>query len=151
VDAVVRDHALRLADPTGAFAAVRALRGGDAVAAAWQARAIALTSYHRLLAEQRNPASVLATLLHEHHVRAFGLYPDHETTVGRLARASRFCAERVVHRELAGGIAPVVQRAQCGEPGGVLRVVDHGVLATRERPRLARASSASHARDTATP
>lgn len=88
VDAALRDHALCLADPIGAFVAVRALPGGDAVAAAWQARATALTSYHRRLAEQRNPASVLATLLHEHHVRAFGLYPDHETTVGRLARAA---------------------------------------------------------------
>lgn len=88
VDAVVRDAAFRLADPAAGFAAVRALPGGDAVAAAWQRRADALAAYHRLLAQQRDPADLVTTLLHGHHVRAFGPDPEHEATTIRLARAA---------------------------------------------------------------
>ncbi|GLZ16416.1 hypothetical protein Acsp04_66510 [Actinomadura sp. NBRC 104425] len=88
LDPAVRDLAFRLADPAGAFAAVRALPGGDAVAAAWQSRASALATYHHLLAQQRNPAGLLPVLLHGHHVRALGLDPDHEATTTRLARAA---------------------------------------------------------------
>ncbi|RAY15422.1 lantibiotic dehydratase [Actinomadura craniellae] len=88
LDREVRDQALHLADPTSDFAAVRALPGGEAVAAAWRSRATALATYHRLLARQRDPAELLATLLHEHHVRALGPDPAHEVTTGRLARAA---------------------------------------------------------------
>jgi thiopeptide-type bacteriocin biosynthesis protein len=88
LDPGVRDQALELADPAGDFAAVRALPGGDAVAAAWRSRATALATYHRILVQQRDPAGVLVRLLHDHHVRALGLDPDHEATTGRLARAA---------------------------------------------------------------
>ncbi|GIH73490.1 hypothetical protein [Sphaerimonospora thailandensis] len=58
------------------------------MATAWQARDIALAAYHRALAEQRDPATVLPALLHEHHVRALGIDPAFEKTTGRLARAA---------------------------------------------------------------
>jgi thiopeptide-type bacteriocin biosynthesis protein len=88
LDPGVRDQALYLADPADGFAAARALPGGGAVAAAWQHRATALATYHHLLKQQRDPAGLLPTLLHEHHVRALGLDPDHEATTVRLARAA---------------------------------------------------------------
>ncbi|WP_239067172.1 lantibiotic dehydratase [Actinomadura bangladeshensis] len=82
-----RDHALRLGDAVGGFAAVRALPGGDAVASAWQARSSAAAAYCRVLRGQCDPVEPLKTLLHEHHVRALGLDPAHEAATGRLARA----------------------------------------------------------------
>ncbi|MFC0862170.1 lantibiotic dehydratase [Sphaerimonospora cavernae] len=88
LDRTLRDHALHLADPAGDFHALRSLPGGEAVAAAWQARDIALAAYHRALAEQRDPVTVLPALLHEHHVRALGVDPAFEKTTGRLARAA---------------------------------------------------------------
>ncbi|HEU5023607.1 MAG TPA: lantibiotic dehydratase [Spirillospora sp.] len=88
VDPEVRDQALLLAAPGGDRAAVRALPGGEAVASAWQRRGTALAAYHRLVAGQRDPAGVLATLLHDHHVRALGPDPGHEEATGRLARAA---------------------------------------------------------------
>ncbi|MGI5325063.1 lantibiotic dehydratase [Actinomadura nitritigenes] len=87
VDPEVRDRALLLAAPADGRAAVCVLPGGDAVASAWQRRGTALAAYHRLLAKQRDPASVLATLLHDHHVRALGPDPGHEEATVRLARA----------------------------------------------------------------
>ncbi|MFF0250161.1 lantibiotic dehydratase [Streptosporangium sandarakinum] len=88
LDRSLRDHALHLADPADDFRAVRALPGGDAVAATWHARNLALAAYHRALASQRDPATVLRTLLHEHHVRALGVDPEFERVTGRLARAA---------------------------------------------------------------
>ncbi|MEU8266401.1 lantibiotic dehydratase [Sphaerisporangium sp. NPDC049002] len=88
LERTLRDHALHLADPADGFQAVRAAPGGDAVAAAWRARDAALTCYYRALAEQRDPATVLRTLLHEHHVRALGVDPVFEKMTGRLARAA---------------------------------------------------------------
>ncbi|MFF0520725.1 lantibiotic dehydratase [Actinomadura nitritigenes] len=84
----VREQTLHLAATTDEFAAVRALPGGDVVASAWRRRADTLTTYHRLLERQRDPAAVLGTLLHDHHVRTLGLDPDHEATTNRLARAA---------------------------------------------------------------
>ncbi|WP_233508190.1 lantibiotic dehydratase [Spongiactinospora gelatinilytica] len=78
LDRSLRDHALRLGDPSE----VR-----EAVVDAWRAREQALGDYHRVLAEQRDPATVLRTLLHEHHVRALGVDPAFEKVTGRLARA----------------------------------------------------------------
>ncbi|MGR6919381.1 hypothetical protein ACU635_34525 [[Actinomadura] parvosata] len=48
----------------------------------------ALAAYHRTLAQQRDPATVLRTLLHDHHVRALGVNPEFEKITGRLARAA---------------------------------------------------------------
>jgi thiopeptide-type bacteriocin biosynthesis protein len=88
LERTLRDHALDLADPAGDFQALRALPGGEAVAAAWRTRDVALAAYYRSLAEQRDPATVLHTLLHEHHVRAVGVDPEFEKVSGRLARAA---------------------------------------------------------------
>ncbi|MEU1786537.1 lantibiotic dehydratase [Streptomyces sparsogenes] len=75
--------------------ALQALPGGPDVVAAWQQRAAALTAYREQLdTQQRNPDSVLRSLLHEHHVRVLPVDPDQERTTGRLTRA---CALR--HRE----------------------------------------------------
>lgn len=88
LDRTLRHHALALTDPDGGYQAVRALPGGAAVATAWSARDTALTAYHRVLAQQRDPGTVLRTLLHEHHVRAVGVDPTFEKETGRLARAA---------------------------------------------------------------
>ncbi|WP_043632771.1 lantibiotic dehydratase [Nonomuraea candida] len=88
LDRTLRDHALRWGDPAHDYRTVRAIPGGETVAAAWRARDTALTAYHRALAGQRDPATVLRTLLHDHHVRALGVDPEYEKTTGRLARAA---------------------------------------------------------------
>ncbi|PZG18014.1 lantibiotic dehydratase [Nonomuraea aridisoli] len=88
LDIGLRDQVFELATPADDYRTVRALPGGDAVADAWKARATALAAYHRVLAEQRDPGTVLRTLLHEHHVRAVGVDPDFEKVTGRLARAA---------------------------------------------------------------
>lgn len=88
LDRTTRDEACRLADPSGSFRAVRALPGGDAVAASWDRRDTALAAYHEALSAQRDPGTVLRTLLHEHQMRALGLDPDYERQTGRHARAA---------------------------------------------------------------
>lgn len=88
LDRALRDHALAVAAPSQGYRAVRAIPGGGAVAAAWRARDIALSAYHRALSQQdREPSTVLRTLLHEHHIRAVGVDPRFENETGRLARA----------------------------------------------------------------
>jgi hypothetical protein len=83
-----RDLACAIADPAGGLAALHALPGGKAVAQAWERRDTALASYHEQLSAQRDPGTVLRTLLHEHHMRALGLDPAFEMQTGRLARAA---------------------------------------------------------------
>ena len=85
---MLRDLARTLADPTDRFGTLRALAGGDVVAIAWQARDEALRAYHDSLLPQRDPAGVLRTLLHEHHMRAVGVDPEFERKTGHLARAA---------------------------------------------------------------
>jgi len=87
-DRTLSDQARDLTDPTDEFRSLRALPGGDAVAAAWQTRHEALRAYHDSLLPQRDPAGVLRTLLHEHHVRAVGVDPEFERKTGHLARAA---------------------------------------------------------------
>jgi thiopeptide-type bacteriocin biosynthesis protein len=88
LDRALRDHALAVAVPEQDYGAIRALPGGEAVAAAWRARDAALATYHRALVERgREPGVVLRTLLHEHHIRAVGVDPTFEKETGRLARA----------------------------------------------------------------
>jgi lantibiotic biosynthesis protein len=91
LDRAVRDQACQLADPSGGYRALRALPGGDAVAAAWTRRDAALAAYHQALLTQRNPATVLPALLRDHHIRALGPDPDTERQVGRYARAAALC------------------------------------------------------------
>ncbi|SDI20186.1 thiopeptide-type bacteriocin biosynthesis domain-containing protein [Sinosporangium album] len=88
LDRALRGQALDWSDPTGDYQAVRALPDGEAVAAAWQARDAALADYHHTLAQQRAPATVLRTLLHDHHVRALGVDPEFEKVTIRLTRAA---------------------------------------------------------------
>ncbi|GAA3838481.1 lantibiotic dehydratase [Saccharothrix violaceirubra] len=88
LDRVLRDRALAVADPERKYRAVRALPGGQTVVDAWHARDTALGAYHRALVQQdRDPGTVLRTLLHEHHIRAVGVEPAFEKETGRLARA----------------------------------------------------------------
>lgn len=94
LDRTLRDQTLDLADRHQPRERLRSLPGGADVAAAWQARAAALSAYRKHVAGQRDPLSILRSLLHLHHVRAIGIVPDLERVTGRLARA---CALRHTH------------------------------------------------------
>lgn len=94
-DPALRNQSLALADADGTWTALRSLAGGDDVVAAWRHRAAALGAYRDVLAEQRDPLTVLPSLLHLHHIRAVGVDPALERTVARLARA---CALRYIAR-----------------------------------------------------
>lgn len=91
LDRSLRDCALRLSASAGGYNAVAGLPGGAAVAQAWLIRDEALTAYHRVLSAQRDPSTVLRSLLHDHHVRALGVDPTFESVTNRLARS---CALR---------------------------------------------------------
>ncbi|KOX27118.1 hypothetical protein ADK67_14540 [Saccharothrix sp. NRRL B-16348] len=80
----LRDQTIALADRLGPLADTQA---GQAVIHAWSLRAEAMAGYATALSEQRDPISVLGPLLHLHHLRAIGAYPDSEAITGRLARA----------------------------------------------------------------
>ncbi|MEU9120573.1 lantibiotic dehydratase [Streptomyces sp. NPDC048506] len=67
------------------------LPAGRDIADAWQDRAAALHTYRNELASQRDPHTVLRSLLHHHCNRALPIDSDHERSTGRLARA---CALR---------------------------------------------------------
>jgi len=84
----LRDTALELADPRGGWRALSALPGGEKVAAAWERRRAVLAVYRARLAGQRDPCSVLRSLLHLHHVRSLGVDPERERISNRLARAA---------------------------------------------------------------
>lgn len=88
LDRDLRDLACDLTDPAGGPRALAAVPGGDTVAQAWADRDAALAAYHEQLAAQRDPSTVLRTLLHEHHMRAVGLDPTFEKQTGRFARAA---------------------------------------------------------------
>lgn len=89
VDQTLRKDVLRLTDPTGMTDAAH-----QPLSAAWDARHQALDRYFQLLAKQRDIATVLPTLLQQHHARALGIDPDFAKTTNRLARtaALRFLA-----------------------------------------------------------
>jgi thiopeptide-type bacteriocin biosynthesis protein len=81
---------VRLADPSGDWAALRAAPGGRPIVQAWQPRHHALADYRARLAgaEGIDPDEVLVALLHAHHIRAVGIDRDDERTCVRLARAA---------------------------------------------------------------
>ena len=83
-------EAVRLADPTGDWAALRAAPGGRAITEAWEPRHRALADYRARLAaaDGIDPDAVLDALLHAHHIRAVGIDRDHEHTCLRLVRAA---------------------------------------------------------------
>lgn len=87
-DRALTNLARHLADPTDEHRSLRSLPGGDEVAESWNARDAALRAYHDSLSRQRNPADVLRTLLHEHHVRAVGVDPEFERKSNHAARAA---------------------------------------------------------------
>jgi thiopeptide-type bacteriocin biosynthesis protein len=86
----VHRQAMRLADPSGDWAALRALPGGEALALAWGRRRSALAAYRARLrpAEGPDPDPVLASLLHLHHARMVGINQNSERICLRLARAA---------------------------------------------------------------
>jgi thiopeptide-type bacteriocin biosynthesis protein len=88
LDRALRDTAARLADPGSDWAAMQALHGGQDVVRAWHRRRAALAAYQARLAEQREPLSVLPSLLHMHHIRVLGIDPVRERTGLALARAA---------------------------------------------------------------
>jgi thiopeptide-type bacteriocin biosynthesis protein len=81
---------MRLADPSGDWAALRALPGGQQLAQAWSRRRSALTTYRAQLSriDGPNPDPILASLLHLHHARVVGMARDSERICLRLARAA---------------------------------------------------------------
>ncbi|MGD6751951.1 lantibiotic dehydratase [Streptomyces sp. BH105] len=91
LDRTVRGQAVRLANPTDDWAALRAAPGGAAIASAWSERDEALTRYRQKLdASGRgiDPDLVLDSLLHAHHIRAVGIDKDDERMCVRLAHAA---------------------------------------------------------------
>jgi thiopeptide-type bacteriocin biosynthesis protein len=89
LDRKVLADAVRIANPDGGWAALRAEPGGDEVAAAWQERDEALHRYRRAVQDSDLDADgVIDSLLHCHHIRAVGIDKDHELTSTRLARAA---------------------------------------------------------------
>lgn len=88
LDKSLRDVGMRLADPSDDWATLHATPGAETVTRAWERRRTALAAYRTQLALQREPYSVLRSLLHMHHVRTIGVDPDRERVSHRLARAS---------------------------------------------------------------
>ena len=86
----VHTDAMRLADPRDHHAALRTMPGGEQIVTAWQRRASALAAYRNALsATDEVPVnSVLASLLHMHHIRTAGIDPDTEQMCHRLARSA---------------------------------------------------------------
>ncbi|MFF2662951.1 lantibiotic dehydratase [Kitasatospora sp. NPDC058032] len=88
LDAELREAAEHLASPGGPSPAIRDLPGGDLIAEAWRHRPAALAAYRAHLDQQvRDPAPVLRSLLHEHHLRAVTADRTRERITERLARA----------------------------------------------------------------
>ncbi|WP_411575311.1 lantibiotic dehydratase [Streptomyces mutabilis] len=84
-------QAVRLADPTGGWAALRTAPGGEAIASAWSERDAALARYRQKLDASDggiDPDLVLDSLLHAHHIRAAGIDKDDERMCVRLAHAA---------------------------------------------------------------
>ncbi len=86
----IHEQAMRLADPSGAWATLRALPGGEELALAWDRRRSALAAYraHLRPADGPDPDPVLASLLHLHHARMVGISQNSERICLRLARAA---------------------------------------------------------------
>ncbi|HUY48797.1 MAG TPA: lantibiotic dehydratase [Streptosporangiaceae bacterium] len=87
----VHDQAMRLADPRDDHAALHAVPGGDQVRTAWRRRALALAAYRDTLlpgAGETSADSVLASLLHMHHIRVAGPGLETEQACHRLARSA---------------------------------------------------------------
>lgn len=84
VDRSHRGHALKLIDQTSEHSPTP---GRDDLARSWSERSRSLARYHEHLTDQRDPATVLRSLLHLHHVRALGASPEQEAATLRIARS----------------------------------------------------------------
>ncbi|MFI6157716.1 lantibiotic dehydratase [Kitasatospora sp. NPDC051170] len=89
LDRAVLAQSLRLADPADTWAGLRTETGTD-ITHAWASRRTALRTYRAALQNRPgpDPDSVLASLLHMHHIRATGIDPAGERSCLRLARAT---------------------------------------------------------------
>jgi thiopeptide-type bacteriocin biosynthesis protein len=90
-DRDVLRQTVTLTDPTEAETTSQACAGGVQIATAWHARRHAAVTYAALLGSQTphvRPDSVVASLLHMHHIRALGISPGPERLCHRLARAA---------------------------------------------------------------
>jgi thiopeptide-type bacteriocin biosynthesis protein len=85
-------EAVRVADPTGEWSALRAAPGGVAMTASWAPRAEAITAYRALFPGDHTRGidsdAVLMSLLHAHYVRAYAVDFDDEAICRYLARAA---------------------------------------------------------------
>ncbi|MGH3930024.1 MAG: thiopeptide-type bacteriocin biosynthesis protein, partial [Pseudonocardiaceae bacterium] len=95
----LRDAALLLVGADDNRAALRAHPGGAAVAESWDQRRVALAAYRERLADERDPVTVLRSLLHDHHVRVVGVDPDRERVANRLARVVAQRQIALIHRD----------------------------------------------------
>ncbi|MEV6726608.1 lantibiotic dehydratase [Streptomyces xanthochromogenes] len=90
LDRTVLGEAVRLADPTDGWSALRATQSGTVIADAWSDRDEALARYRKALNTEGGIDAnlVLDSLLHAHHIRATGIDKGDERTCVRLARAA---------------------------------------------------------------
>ncbi|MFF4383280.1 lantibiotic dehydratase [Kitasatospora sp. NPDC001547] len=89
LDRAVLAQTLHLADPDDARAGLRAETGTEIIRA-WEIRRTAVHAYRAALRTHTgpDPDSVLASLLHMHHIRAAGIDQDSERDCHRLSRAT---------------------------------------------------------------
>ncbi|MFI9783809.1 thiopeptide-type bacteriocin biosynthesis protein [Kitasatospora sp. NPDC051984] len=87
-DAELRRTTEKFTSPGAPAPALLDLPGGDLITMAWQQRATALAAYRDHLGQQdRDPSTVLRSLLHGHHLRAVAADPVREEATDRLARS----------------------------------------------------------------
>ncbi len=87
LDRALREQTLTATQPGATFPFTTTAHG-TSVTVAWEARAAALAAYRSTLVGQRDPLTVLRSLLHAHHIRALGPDPKAEALTLRLARTS---------------------------------------------------------------
>ncbi|MBB5155954.1 lantibiotic dehydratase [Saccharopolyspora phatthalungensis] len=93
LDRSLREAALRLT-AIGSLPELSMIPAGHPVATAWQRRRAALAAFRDQHRRGPEPAIVLRTLLHDHHLRGVGVDPGTERLTNRLARV-------VAQRQLA--------------------------------------------------
>ncbi len=82
----LREEVAFVASAHGPSALLALLPEGTAIAEAWVQRATALGTYRDVLAHQRDPATVLRSLLHAHHLRAVAADRSMQRTTEHLTR-----------------------------------------------------------------
>ncbi|GAA2657639.1 lantibiotic dehydratase [Streptomyces lunalinharesii] len=87
LDRTLREQTLAATEP-GALQPFSKTAHGAAVNETWESRAASLAAYRRALVGQRDPLTVLRSLLHTHHIRALGPDSKAEALTLRLARTA---------------------------------------------------------------